>query len=429
MEGLKGSKDSKDYIEIIPSRKTSEYTTKEVDVNTLKVKYYEDYVPHPTPAKSVRSLNPMSEKKEPVKSSSHTFQRKEPVKSSSPMSEKREPVKSSSPMTEKREPVKSSSPMTEKREPVKSSSPMFEKREPVKSSTPKEPAKSSSISKESVRNSRPLPEKRDLGRSEKRESLRASLTSPFSEKKEPIRSPSSPFSEKKEPLRSPSSSLSEKKDVARSPSSPLSEKTEPEYVVADWPQTTRAPMCARVPAPTSPQPISSHRVLPKPPPLEVPTPPVMEEDRPIQVFEPRTPEAPKSPVCETSMPLSPAASEHSLPIPPSPQASDTSLPVPETPLGLDSAGDDPSVSMDHLVLPEAHSGNGGDTNGALIGETHSSSCLSASNGEHEHGEDTRSAKGSTSGKRRLRMTRWLMLLKMAPILYLMMCSCEELKFV
>lgn len=124
----------------------------------------------------------------------------------------------------------------------------------------------------------------------------------------------------------------------------------------------------------------------------------MDEDSgPIQMFGQGTPEAPKSPVRVKSVPPSPAVSENSLPIPPSPQASDTSLPVPETPPGLDSAGDDPSVTMEHFVLPEAHN-NGRETNGGLNGETHSSSDLSASNEEHHLVDDTMSAKGSNSGK-------------------------------
>jgi hypothetical protein len=356
VESSKGSNNSKDFIEIIPSRKNnSEYTTKEVDVNTLKVKYYEDYVSNPTPApKSQRSSNPVSEKKEPAKPPSPVYEKKEPAV----VKEKKEPVKLSSP----KEPVRSSFEKKEPSKPTRASSPNSDKKEPAKL-----PEK-----KESVRTSR-------SSFSEKKSSSsnsRASLTSPHSEKKEqPVRSPSSPFSsEKKEPYRSPSRSFSEKKELARSPSSPLSEKIEPDFVAApDYPQTI-----------SSPTPDISHRVLSKPPPIEVPA-----IETPVQVLEPRTPEPPKSPPRENSPP-SPAVSENSLPIPPSPQASDASLPVPETPPGLDSAGDDPSITMEDLHLPESVE----TSNGATVnGEAHSSSCLSASNDEH-HG--TPSALNSTS---------------------------------
>ncbi|KAG0579347.1 hypothetical protein KC19_4G092400 [Ceratodon purpureus] len=55
---------SKDYIEIIPgSRRNSQYTTKEVDVNT-KVKYYEDYISDLAPKKTSFSSRLVLEKKE-----------------------------------------------------------------------------------------------------------------------------------------------------------------------------------------------------------------------------------------------------------------------------------------------------------------------------------------------------------------------------
>ena len=58
--------DSRDYIEIIPSsRKNSQYTTKEVDVNT-KVKHYEDYISDLAQGKSSFSSRSSSEKKECV---------------------------------------------------------------------------------------------------------------------------------------------------------------------------------------------------------------------------------------------------------------------------------------------------------------------------------------------------------------------------
>jgi hypothetical protein len=350
---------SKDYIDIIPgsrSKKNSEYTTKEVDVNTLKVKYYEDYVSNPTPAMS-RSSNPTSEKKEPVaKSASPMSEKKESgAKSASPMSEKKEPGKASShsvsetkepatrsPRSEKKEPVSvrsSSSPFSEKKEPVSvrsSSSPFYEKKEPVS-------VKSSSSS----------------GRSEKKE--------PFS------RSSPSPLSQKKEPARS----ATEKKELnnARSLTSPsVSEKREADHVVSDWQHAS---------TPDSPSAVSltsqRHRGISKPPPIEVPA------VEPIQV-EPRALEDSKSPA-----PPSPAIAA-----PPSPQASDASLPVPETPPGQDSSGDDPSVTMEHVALPDSdHITNGGETNGPFKnGETQS---FSASNGEDQPGDqDTSSVKGSAS---------------------------------
>ncbi|KAG0629397.1 hypothetical protein M758_1G100700 [Ceratodon purpureus] len=385
------SKESRDYIEIIPgSRKNnSEYTTKEVDVNTLKVKYYEDYVPNPTPAMS-RSSNPSSENKESS------------VKSASPMSEKREPAKASSPMSEKREPKRASSPnIPEKKEPAKASSPMSEKREPKRASSPnisekKDPA---------IKSPRSLPDKKEPV------SYRTS-SSPFSEKKEPVsvrssfnshsdkkesssRSSLSPMSQKKEPARSSTSSLSEKNELsAIPPTSPgLSEKREGDYVVSDWHHASPV----AIPASPSASPTAySHRTLPKPPPIEVPTRPNVEEERPIQV-EPRTLEDLKSPVPEKSVQPSPAVSGTSIAAPPSPQASDTSIPVPATPPGVDSAESDPFVTMEHLALPDsAHSDHGGEIHEEFKnGDTHSSE-FSASTGEHLPGEDTPSAKGSAS---------------------------------
>lgn len=64
-ESRRPLEDSRDYIEIIPgSRKSSQYATKEVDVNTVKVKYYEDYTPTSTPTKTRFSARTSSGTKE-----------------------------------------------------------------------------------------------------------------------------------------------------------------------------------------------------------------------------------------------------------------------------------------------------------------------------------------------------------------------------
>uniref|UniRef100_A0A7I4ADT7 DUF4005 domain-containing protein n=1 Tax=Physcomitrium patens TaxID=3218 RepID=A0A7I4ADT7_PHYPA len=51
--------------ETISSRRNSEYATKEVDVNTLKVKYYEDSLSNPTPAKPFGSSTLSDQKETP----------------------------------------------------------------------------------------------------------------------------------------------------------------------------------------------------------------------------------------------------------------------------------------------------------------------------------------------------------------------------
>ena len=123
---------------------------------------------------------------------------------------------------------------------------------------------------------------------------------------------------------------------------------------------------------------------------------VVEEDRPSQV-ETRTLEDPKSPIVKKLAPPSPAVSETHIPALPSSQASGSSFPVPETPPGLDLAGDDPSETVEHLALPDpAQSANGGETNGAFKSKEAYSSGSSASNGEHQLGEDIASVKGSAT---------------------------------
>ncbi|XP_024393202.1 uncharacterized protein [Physcomitrium patens] len=313
-ETSKDSKNSKEFFEIVPSRKNSkDYATKGVDINTLQVKFHEDYVSNSSPAKSGSPSSPLSEKKEPLNGRPSTL-----------LSEMKEAVRALSPSSEKKELVKASSPSSEKKKPV-------------------------------------------------------GILSPLSEKKESTRL-------------SPSSMFEKKEAAARSPSSlaPLSEKKEPECIVAEWGAPVPAPL-PPPPLPASTPASHSNRTISKPPPIEVPTHPCVEEDTPAQLLEPTPPETQKP---------SPAASEaESIPVPPSPQASDASLHEPEKPQSLDSAGDDPSVAMKRLGLQESHSDNGLETNresnGESNGENHSDS-LSAANGAHQLSQDAPSAKDSSS---------------------------------
>ncbi|XP_024371611.1 uncharacterized protein [Physcomitrium patens] len=327
-ETSKDSKDSKDFIEIIPSRKNSKvYTTKEVDVNTLKVKSNEDCISSPTPAKS------------------------------------RSP---SSPLPEKKESAQGPSPIPEKKESSRGLSPLLEKKDPA-----------------SVKSSNILSEKKESGR----------VSSHTHEKKKPI-GPSSPFSEKKDSTRSSPCPASEKKETTDRSSTQLfslPEKKEPRCAGVEC----RAPTPVPLPLPPTSSPTShTHRANVKPPPIEVPTHPSLEEDRPSQFSGPRTPQETKK------APPSPVSSDtESMHLQPSPQAMNASLHVPGRSEGLNSAEDDLAVTMEHLVLPEAHSYDEGDTNeatnGALNGEDHSD-CLSASNGAHQLVEGTPSVKGSVS---------------------------------
>ena len=182
-----------------------------------------------------------------------------------------------------------------------------------------------------------------------------------------------------------------------------SEKKERECVdVSDWQPAPRAPSLVQSSAPPGSSTLIAHsnRALSKPPPIEVPS---TEEDEVSQKL--RTPDSAQKPSGGklNLVPPSPTHSEDASPnvVPSSPQASDAaSLSVPETPPGqLDSGRDhDLSMTMEQLVLPEAHTTNGGEANGASV--THSDS-LSVSNGEHQPGEDTLSPKGSASGKPRI----------------------------
>jgi hypothetical protein len=129
----------------------------------------------------------------------------------------------------------------------------------------------------------------------------------------------------------------------------------------------------------------------RPPPIEVPANPNVEEARVMmQVEEPIRGEVhPKSPVPEKTSPV--VAEAAFTGVAPSPQASEASLPVPETPPGaVDSPGDhDPSVTMEHSA------GNGRERTESLKNDDTHSSGFSV-NGDQLPGEDTPSVKGSAS---------------------------------
>jgi hypothetical protein len=190
--------------------------------------------------------------------------------------------------------------------------------------------------------------------------------------------------------------LSEKKELIP-PSSPgLSEKIkEPDHHIGkvDW---QHASPVATAASPSASLTALSHRTLSKPPPIEVPAHPNVEEERPPVQVEPRTSDLDH----KSAVPPSPAVSETSITIIPAPQASDASLPIPKMPPRLDiSAGDDPAhVTMEHLAL--LNSAHRGDTAEATFkhDDTHSSSGFSASNGElHQPiDQDTPSLNGSIS---------------------------------